>query len=46
MTALTSTVTLDTPTPTTARARGGGLAAVATLARRASPSAPGPPVNC
>jgi ABC-2 type transport system permease protein len=36
MTAVTSTVTLDTPTPTTARARarGGGLAAVATLARR------------
>jgi hypothetical protein len=34
MTAVTSTVTLDTPAPTTARARGGGLAAVATLARR------------
>ncbi len=34
MTAVTSTVTLDTPAPTTARARSGGLAAVATLARR------------
>ena len=34
MTAVTTTVTLDTPAPTTARARGGGLAAVATLARR------------
>jgi len=34
MTAVTSTVTLDTPAPTTARARGGDLAAVATLARR------------
>jgi ABC-2 type transport system permease protein len=34
MTAVTSTVTLDTPTPTTAWARGGGLAAVATLTRR------------
>ena len=34
MTAVTSTVTLDTPAPTTARARRGGLAAVATLARR------------
>jgi ABC-2 type transport system permease protein len=34
MTAITGTVTLDTRAPTTARARGGGLAAVATLARR------------
>ena len=45
MTAVTTTVT-STPGPTTARARGGGLAAVATLARRRSPSAPGRPGSC
>src|SRR5215204_4255654 len=34
MTAVTGTVTLETPTATRPRPRGGGLAAVATLARR------------
>jgi ABC-2 type transport system permease protein len=34
MTAITSTVTLETPTATRPQPRGGGLAAVATLARR------------
>jgi ABC-2 type transport system permease protein len=34
MTAVTGTVTLETPTPARPRARTGGLAAVATLARR------------
>ena len=34
MTAVTSTVTLETPTATRPQPRGGGLAAVATLARR------------